>query len=291
MILIRQLMHKLRIYAWLFKSRQAPLDYLSEAWISIAARWNTELNPMLSYTSMFDILRQEKFKGHFLELGGGYSTILLQNMLDMKNITLISVDLNPSKYDRILNSVYARNKFLKTIENIRQPTVSLDEVFLGLEYLRLKLAKIDKEKVYQSLKSFVHDQDNIIKEILDSIYSDNGQALKQFIETHQNYTTDLKFYQITNTEHGSAYCANIAKKKIQLDAVFFDCGEISSIGEWSLLENQIRVGGYALFHDIYYPKSIKNFLIVTYINLSEQWKILYQDKISPQGGIVAIKCQ
>lgn len=291
MILIRQLLHKLRIYAWLLRSRQAPLDYLSEAWISIAARWNTELNPMLSYTGMFDILRQEKFKGHFLELGGGYSTILLPNMLDMKNVTLTSVDLNPSKYDRILNSVYTRNEFLKTIENIRQPTVSLDEVFLGLEYLRLKLAKIDREKVYQSLKNFIQDQDNIIKEILDSIYSNNGQALKRFIESHQNYTTDLKFYQITNAEHGTAYCANIAKQNLQLDAVFFDCGEISSIGEWSLLENQIRIGGYALFHDIYYPKSIKNFLIVTYISLSEQWRILYQDKISPQGAMVAIKCQ
>ncbi len=291
MSLIQQFIHKLRLYTWFFKTRYTALDYLSESWISIAARWQGELNPMLSYICMFDVLRQADFEGHFLEMGGGYSTILLPNILNMNKVSVTSIDLNPSKYNRILNSLRKRHTFLSTISNIQQVTVSLEEVFFGLEILRTKLVDMERTQVGQALHQFIKSQDDKIHEqILDSIYSSDGQALKNLIKSHENYDSDLKFYQATNTERGTAYCSNLVKKGVTLDAVFFDCGEISSIGEWNILESSIKVGGYALFHDIYYPKSIKNFLIVTYISLSDQWRIVYQDHVSPQGGMVAIKC-
>ena len=51
----------------------------------------------------------------------------------------------------------------------------------------------------------------------------------------------------------------------------------------------MKCGSYALLHDIYYPKSIKNFLVAIYLELDDSWEILYLDNASPQGGLVAIK--
>jgi hypothetical protein len=56
-----------------------------------------------------------------------------------------------------------------------------------------------------------------------------------------------------------------------------------------LLKDRIEVSGYAIFHDIYYPKSIKNFLVCCMVELSDDWEFVYTDTITPQGGAVAVK--
>jgi predicted O-methyltransferase YrrM len=73
----------------------------------------------------------------------------------------------------------------------------------------------------------------------------------------------------------------------QFDAVFFDCGEFSSPLEWELLRGRIRPGGLALFHDIYFPKSVKNFQVAAAIAASPDWEILHQDRSTPQGLLAA----
>ena len=71
--------------------------------------------------------------------------------------------------------------------------------------------------------------------------------------------------------------------------MFLDCGEISSTAEFTILEPLLPVGGYILLHDIYFPKSIKNYLVATFLKLSENWDVIYIDRISSQGGLVAKK--
>jgi hypothetical protein len=238
---------------------------------------------------MFDVLRQAHFSGEFLELGGGYSTVLASNMFDMNKVKLTSIDLNPDKYNHILNSIASRKVFLSKINNIEKLTVSLKDVFAGLEGLRLKLATFDPQDVKNVLSKYVTVSDGACDQITNFIFSENGDGLRHLITTHPGYLEDLKFYQSSNYETCPGYCASLINSGYVADAVFFDCGEISSVGEWSLMEDVIKVGGYALFHDVYYPKSIKNFLIVVYIELSNNWKLVYRDVISPQGGVVAIK--
>ena len=72
-----------------------------------------------------------------------------------------------------------------------------------------------------------------------------------------------------------------------LDAVFFDCGEFSSMPEWERLKERIRPGGLALFHDIYFPKSVKNFLVCAALASDPAWEILYRDQSTPQGFLAA----
>lgn len=238
---------------------------------------------------MFDVLRQRNFFGNFLELGGGYSTVILPNILDGNNISITSVDLNPDKYLWILNSNKTKNKFLSTIKNIQKPTVSLEEVFIGLETLRLSLSKFNRTKLENVLSGYVRGSNEIVEKIADSIYSNDGESLKELIISHPAYKEDLKFYKSQSYETGFGYCHELAQENFKANAIFFDCGEISSAAEWIILSDSICVNGYALLHDIYYPKSIKNFLVAAYIELSDDWSIIYRDTASTQGALVAVR--
>lgn len=283
---LRLIAHKIRVFFWLIRPKNTMLDFLGESFLSVSARWHGELHPILSYICMFDVLRQLNFKGKFLEFGGGYSTILASNIFLPHEVSITSVDLNPSKYNRILNSAHSKRRFLSSICNIQVPTVTLAEAFAGLEAVRVFLKAFDRVTVELSIRKYVSSKD-ISEKFTDLIFSENGDELKEVIISHPSYVGDLKFYEGTKSLLGTAYCSSLAEQDYKADAIFFDCGEVSSIGEWHLMWGTIRIGGFAMLHDIYYPKSIKNFLVATYIDLSPNWSILYTDAHSAQGALIA----
>ena len=46
--------HFLIYWRWVFAKKSTPQDYYAEAMISVAARWEGEIAPILTYTGMFD---------------------------------------------------------------------------------------------------------------------------------------------------------------------------------------------------------------------------------------------
>ncbi len=284
-VFFKQIKHKFYLWNWLLKSPKNDLDFLGHSLLSISARWEGEVEPVLCYISMFDILRQNKFEGNLLELGGGYSTILIPVLLN-KSVQLKSIDINPDKYKRILNSSKNANLFLDRLQIIEKASVTYEEAIKGLENHLSDLAKIDFIQLKNSLSNFISEKEELI-DMTNSI-KDNT-FLKKYIFGHENFKQDYDFYSKFNMLEGKGICSEIAKEKICFDAIFFDCGEISSVAEWLFLKDKIKKNGYAIFHDIFYPKSIKNFLVTTYILNSNDWKVLYVDKVSPQGGLVAQK--
>ncbi len=280
---LKQLKHKFYIFKWLYKKPKKDLDFLGQALLSISSRWEGEVDPVITYISLFDILRQNKFKGNFLELGGGYSTILLP-VLFKNSINLKSIDFNPAKYKRILNSSRNAKLFLNKLEIISKVTVTYRESIEALEKIVNYLSKIDEKNLRENLSNFVMDKE-ILNDITKSIKENN--FIKKYIFEHSNFKSDYDFYLKNNILDGEGECSKIAKEEIYYNAIFFDCGEISSVAEWLLLKDKICKSGYAILHDVFYPKSIKNFLIATYILNSIEWKILYFDKVSPQGGLIA----
>jgi hypothetical protein len=77
-------------------------------------------------------------------------------------------------------------------------------------------------------------------------------------------------------------------KDEELDFFFSDSGEYCGIAEWNIVKDKIRAGGYFAAHDIYYPKSIKNFKVKKIIKKSNDWKILVTTK-TVQGLLIAQK--
>ena len=77
----------------------------------------------------------------------------------------------------------------------------------------------------------------------------------------------------------------------QIDAVFLDSGEFSSLPEWEVVEKRLPPGGYVVLHDIFFPKSFKNWLVCGAIQAHPDFEVLYVDRSTPQGLMVAQKRQ
>lgn len=77
-------------------------------------------------------------------------------------------------------------------------------------------------------------------------------------------------------------------KDRRLDFYFSDCGEYCGYPEWLIIKEKIAEGGIFAAHDIYYPKSIKNFKVVEEIENSNEWIVLEKTN-TKQGMFIAMK--
>ncbi|MAH77346.1 MAG: hypothetical protein CMQ76_04570 [Gammaproteobacteria bacterium] len=280
---LKYIFHKLKIFIWFFLPKKTKLDLFGSSMISLTGRWRTEFDPFLTYISMFSIMRQREFKGSFLEFGGGYSTILaIQVLTGMTNFK--SIDMNPSKYFRILNSMSNYSRFSNYVEIIPEITVSFEEVKNSYKTLKKEFLKYEVSSVEKSLRKFTGDSSS---ELMEIIFDKNDESLLNFIKKHDSFINEEDFYIKNNMLSGNGYCKKILEESESIDAIFYDCGEISSNAEWFETSKLIPKGGYALLHDIFYPKSIKNVFLASLINLSDDWEIIYIDDKSPQGGLMA----
>ncbi|MEF3695744.1 hypothetical protein [Desulfolutivibrio sp.] len=73
------------------------------------------------------------------------------------------------------------------------------------------------------------------------------------------------------------------------DMIFFDSGELVSLVEWNILWRRIRPGGLAAFHDVFFPKSVKNFLICSSLLASPMWRLVFVEENTPQGLMIFAK--
>jgi hypothetical protein len=74
-----------------------------------------------------------------------------------------------------------------------------------------------------------------------------------------------------------------------INVVFLDSGEFSSLPEWEIVAKHLRIGGYVILHDIFFPKSFKNWLVCSSIMANSAYKTMYIDRSTPQGLMVAQK--
>ena len=285
-LITRQLLHNLRIVIWLVKFPSSSADYLGQSFLAASSRWTGELNPILTYISFTSCLCNLNFKGKFLELGGGYSTVIFNHYFAKLPIQLISIDAYPVKYNRILNSFHSSKSFLDSIDCRYQLTVDYQQAVDGVSQLIGELSKFSETSLQKSLSRFVLDP-SVVHLIIKKIHS---QSLADELISHRNSVSERQIYSLRS---GPSFFSELSSKssirKAEFDAIFFDCGELSSMAEWIYFKELIPVGGYALFHDIFYPKSIKNFLVATYIDLSPCWDIVLLDSFTPQGGMIAKK--
>jgi len=75
------------------------------------------------------------------------------------------------------------------------------------------------------------------------------------------------------------------------DLIFFDSGEYSSCVEWPTLKDRISIGGLAAFHDVFFPKSVKNFLPCAAILADPNWRVVLLDDSTIQGLLIAQRLQ
>jgi len=228
-----------------------------------------------------------------LELGRGYSTVALSWSLP-PDALLVSVDAKPvSAYDihtplaRLAERVRFEDGFTITGEQMGrayEPRALTDLLGPG-DALRRALPDflVPAQSPYAgALGLNGMDAEALARACLERMFQ-GGEVLGPDRLLPEMYARDSRFV----APGPPSVLDRLMEEFESFDAVFFDCGEFSSLPEWSLLSDRIRPGGLAVFHDVYFPKSVKNYLICAAVAASADWEILYRDRSTPQGLVVA----
>ncbi len=230
-----------------------------------------------------------------LELGTGYSSMLLHRVR-RDGTSIYSLDGRPiDDYDiaPVLLSLQGDVEFINgfSVTSLQMKEFYTGQsrgIFLDIPADRLRQALQDfiqpVESKYSKALGLAVGVDDFSRRCLDLLFDADGvRCLSSLFPGI--CLEESRFSQST----GDSALQALLKEAPEFDFIFFDCGEFSSMVEWTILKDRIRPGGLAVFHDIYFPKSVKNFLVAAAVTVDKEWEILYRDRTTPQGLLIARK--
>lgn len=243
-----------------------------------------------------------------LEIGSGLSTILLAMLAHERKCNFYSVDVN---FDRVMNSVRGTDLegVVKNNVNFMKGTSITKDEFV--EFYKqdgiTTFAKISISDISQHLDDFIKvgadkrkliEIGTMLKSSLDAktlkdlfIYMDSFRLRKDILNIYsqtRSFVDEYKFFE--RKDIGTLGVIDALLEQVNtFDLIFFDSGEFSSNVEFQKLKDYVRPGGLAVFHDIYFPKSYKNFLVCSAVKADSSWEVIYQDEDTPQGLMMAVR--
>lgn len=235
-----------------------------------------------------------------LEIGGGQSTYLLSHLASRSNFKLCTIDKNPLAIKNKLRSLSITEDVVSNINFIKGFSLSSDTI---KDFYKKKAIKIGSFSYFDTLKNseeFINiSLDSRKKEKVISALNLKSFNYREILKSQvgkENIPYELlKLYRTNNDElsenidndNHSQSCLETCIKEIKPEAIFLDGGEFTSILEWNLVFDYQKKGDYVILHDIYFPKSIKNWLVASSIKADKHYEILFIDKTTPQGFLVA----
>lgn len=111
------------------------------------------------------------------------------------------------------------------------------------------------------------------KSFLD-FYVKGHETLDDLIETMENTPNTGIIDDLTEETDG-------------WDLVWLDSGEVSSMVEWLKIKDHINSQGLVALHDVFFPKSMKNFVVAASLFSDPEWEVLLLDPSTKQGLLIA----
>jgi predicted O-methyltransferase YrrM len=261
-----------------------------------------ERQVFLSYIKGFMLLILDSKVNKILEIGGGQSTALLATLGDCLGWELFTIDMNPDAIALKIRSQSMSDAILKKIhfrKGVSIPTNQIGDYYASelsmigsigfADVVRHSRNFIDTTmdarrapKVAEALELVDFSADDVIEEIVRS-----NRLTQKLLDVFKSPGNEFE-YQDKGNESLQA-CLQDVMKSESIDAVFLDSGEFSSLPEWDIVEKSLRPGGYVILHDIFFPKSFKNWLVCGAIMANSSYETLYIDRSTPQGLMVAQK--
>jgi predicted O-methyltransferase YrrM len=262
-----------------------------------------ELNVFYSYLRGFSLLFLDTSIKNILEIGGGQSTSLLSKFGQRLGWSIITIDMNPDSITLKLRSQIDTEDTLKNISFRKGVSISTDGIRKFYEKGFAKIGNISFDLVIKAAISFIETTmdprrlekvnealsiEKFDKNILiEKILSDNT-ILPGLINLYRTDGDELSFHINNNIEQFDPLLKTIMDEE-SIDVVFLDSGEFSSLPEWEIVEPRLRIGGYVILHDIFFPKSFKNWLVAGSIMANSNYNVLFIDETTPQGLMVVQK--
>jgi hypothetical protein len=235
-----------------------------------------------------------------LELGAGLSTAMWAQYAHRTgaHVTTIDADFGPMR--SYVTSSRLNALIDEHIDLIQGVSISSEQLRKFYDSSHRNFGGVDACAIAQALDAFSIPQTRPRLDQVNQVIGSADWTMREiFIKDDQEirfpeklldalspngrFTKDISFLE----QHPRAQIDG----KQRWDLIFFDSGELSSNLEWLMLKDQIEVGGLAAFHDIYFPKSIKNFLPCAAIAADPKWKIVFLDESTIQGLCIAQRIQ
>ena len=231
-----------------------------------------------------------------LELGAGLSTAVWAQFASRTGANITTVDADFSPMWSYIASPRLKALIEEHIQLIQGVTISATQLRQFYESEHASFGGVDASAIAETIDAFSIPQTRErIDRVNDFAGSKNWTMRKIFIEDHRVFRFPTKLLdKLSPTGRFAKDIAFLEQHPIATidasqtwDFVFFDSGELSSCIEWLNLKDRVAIGGLAAFHDIYFPKSIKNFLPCAAIVADPAWKVVLLDEGTIQGLLIA----
>lgn len=260
-----------------------------------------EKEVFLSYLRGFSILFFDPAVKNIVEIGGGQSTAIFSLMVERFGCKVSAIDMNPEAIKNKVRSAELCDKIYKNVSFLRGVSISRSDLESYYERNLDYIGGVPFNEVIRAAGEFVETSMDGRKEpsvlnalhisrldvsLLETAIVNNGKFRQSLLDIYRNKDDEFDFLPTAQTSNG--LLAETLDQS-EVDAVFLDSGEFSSLPEWEIVSKKLRVGGYVILHDIFFPKSFKNWLVCASIRANPRWKTIYLDRSTPQGLMVAKK--
>lgn len=258
-----------------------------------------ERGVFLSYVRGFSILFFDSAVRNIVEIGGGQSTAIFALMAERFGCRVSAIDMNPEAIKNKVRSAELCDRIFRNVSFQRGVSISRKELDSYYQASRDHIGDISIDDVFRAAGQFIDTSMDGRKEsqvlsalniprldvsLLRTVVMNNDKFSRSLLDIYRN--DDDEFVTSSRTVAGVGLLDDILGRG-DVDAVFLDSGEFSSLPEWEIVSRRLRVGGYVILHDIFFPKSFKNWLVCASIRANPKWDIVYVDRSTPQGLMVA----
>lgn len=261
-----------------------------------------EYNVFLSYLRGFGLLIYDQRLTNILEIGGGQSTSILAELGLRLGWHINTIDMNPDAVAMKIRNESATKATLNNVSFYRGLSVPPQDIREYFQRCVDSIGGVPFDKVMSVASTFIEtsmdprkmpyvakalglDKFSVL-EVVDAIRSSRKLPL-DLVNVFRTPGDELEF-NIDGFETSTRSIRDVMDSST-IDLVFLDSGEFSSLVEWEVVEPRLRPGGYAVLHDIFFPKSFKNWLVCSSIWANPDYTTLYIDRSTPQGLMIAQK--
>jgi len=257
-----------------------------------------------SYTCMSSFAEQNNCE-NILEIGAGLSTAVWANLAARTGTRVCTLDANLSRMQSYVRGTRHDALVAKHIEVIEGVSLYCDEFvdfYTGTSrtsYGGIDIAAFRNHiNEFQSLNCSFKRRHKVSRiaghrdwSAHDLMTTESSLSLSRrlldLFSANGDFKNEISFMKDAETRGVAGLISEFSHDKPPWDLVFFDSGELASMLEWTKLKNSIAIGGFAAFHDIFFPKSIKNVIPCAAIMADPDWKIVFCDDSTKQGILIA----
>ncbi|GAB3704502.1 hypothetical protein [Halorubrum pallidum] len=240
-----------------------------------------------------------------LEIGAGLSTAIWADFSERTGASVTSIDADFDRFDRWIAGTRHERAITDHVQTKEGVSIDPEELRQFYANSHTEYADIPVTAIASDLDQFARAAGCPARhvDLNRSLVSRRAWSASDVIVSDEKLRFPKKFlnYYVKGTDSfdelvemlGDVEQTNVIEDLTNMgngwDLIWFDSGEVSSMVEWKQLKSHINPGGIAAFHDIFFPKSMKNFVVGATLLNDPNWEIILVEESTRQGLLLAQK--